>query len=467
MGAKLKVRRSGAELVHGYYDPQEVNMNAMTLHEANERKLRDNSRWNSAFSLLRSGKKHKWILQPPPPRKVNEALRVKIAKKLFDRYKTTNKNARVPSEKYDVKHMDFRRMCKDIKLFRKLGNYTIIDAIFITYTKDKTKPLVQKSFLRAMERIALRTYPELDPVYAIDRFNADFIAVFAEKHLKVKDIKRHAAAKAGDSRMMKMLDRVTMTDMLGFESGAREERERRDEVVIDIAEETLRQERRLLKRREEIEKEKERKKEARRASFAADKAKIDARLAEIEEELARAKAQKDEEALAREKAAEEEKERKKEFTQNFNSLIGIEMTEEEIEKEAQMSFLEWIKSLLIPGSADAGDEVEDLEADLAELDAQDDDDDNDDDDDEEEEEEEEDDEEEEEDEQTSNVHSAYEQKVIDEDETITRRKKKKKKRVKRKRKFSWETTVSLSTDKLSEHVDTEEETFEMDWNNGR
>ena len=373
---------------------------------------------------------------------------MKIAKKLFDRYKTTNKNARVPSERFDVKHMDFRRMCKDIKLHRKLGNYTIIDAIFITYTKDKTKPLIQKNFLRAMERIALRTYPELEPVYAIDRFNADFIADFAQKHLNVKDLQRHAAAKAGDSRMLKMLDRVTVNDMLGFESGLREDRERRGEVVIDIAEESLRQEKRLLQRREEIEKEREREKQARRASFAAEKAKIDRRLAEIEEQLARAKAQKDEEALVREKAAQEEKERKKEFTQNFNSLIGIEMTEEEIEKEAQMSFLEWIKSLLIPGSAATGNEAEDLEAHLAQLEAE-----------EEEEEEEEEIEEDAEDEDEDEDGETFEHKTTDKED------KPKKRKVKRKRKFSWETTVTLSTEKLSEHVNVEEKSFEMDWDN--
>ena len=96
VGKKLQVRRSGAELVHGYYDPREVNLDAMTvsfsqvlvfalkrsevycflflqLHQANELKLQENSGWNRAFSLLRSGKQHKWILQPPPPRKVNNA----------------------------------------------------------------------------------------------------------------------------------------------------------------------------------------------------------------------------------------------------------------------------------------------------------------------------------------------------------------------------------------------------------
>ena len=106
---------------------------------------------------------------------------MKVSKKLFDRYKTTNKNAIVPSEKYDMKHMEFRRMCKDIGLFRRLGNFTIIDAIFITYTKDKTRPLVLKSFLRCMERLAMRTYSELDEIDAIERFNADFIEPFAEK----------------------------------------------------------------------------------------------------------------------------------------------------------------------------------------------------------------------------------------------------------------------------------------------
>ena len=160
--------------------------------------------------------------------------------------------------------------------------------------------------------------------------------------------------------MMQMLDRITTTDMLGFESGLRQERKHRGEVVVDIAQEALRQEKRLLQKREEVERVLEREREARRTSFAAEKAKIDARLAQIEEQLARAKALKDKEALARQQAVEEEKRRKKEFTQNFNALIGIEMTEEEIEKEAKMSFLEWIKSLLIPGSAAAGTQVETL-----------------------------------------------------------------------------------------------------------